>query len=183
MKRTNQQRGAYAKAVGDMFETWLDGQHVFARSKGILAHIHHNEPKTRMQKGVLFYDKKSVADYSGTLEGGRSLAVEAKSWGQEDAFPRSQIDTLQAEHMQTVLRAGGLALLVVEIRHPFVQRFAVPWQEVPWQVLRSAETTTAELLTDAGWKISVTDDSCYLSKFHAGGVSSSPLSFRKYARD
>jgi penicillin-binding protein-related factor A (putative recombinase) len=181
MARTRQQAGRYAKHMGDMFESWLDGQHAMAKRDGILAHIHHNEPKTIMMKGILSYDKKSVADYSGTLEGGRSLAVEAKSWGNSENFPRSQVDTLQAEHMQTVLRAGGLALLVVEFRIPFVQRFAVPWQEVPWRVLRSAETTTAELLQGAGWKIPM--DVCYLAKFHKGGVPSSPTHFRKYPRD
>ena len=124
MARTRQQAGRYAKAVGDAFESWLDGQHARAKRLGMLAHIHHNEPKTRMHKGVLFYDKKSVADYSGTLEGGRSLAEEVKSWGSSDNFPRSQVDTLQAEHLQTVLRAGGLALLIIEFRLPFVQHFA-----------------------------------------------------------
>lgn len=173
--------GRKAQFVGDSFESWVDGQHVMAKNRGILAHVAHTYPRALHVKGRLSFIKKGVADYSGTLEGGRSLAEEAKSWS-KDLFPRSEVDTKQALHLETVARAGGLALLLVEFRRttpPLYQRFAVPWLEVPWSVQNSAPTVAAADLM----KWIVAPDTCYLSRFHEGGASSSPMTRRRYARE
>lgn len=179
--RNDRQIGRKAKAVGGAFEEWIDGQHVMAKNLGILAHVAHTYPAAVYLKGILTHTKKGVADYSGTLEGGRSLAEEAKSTSAK-LFPRSEVDILQARHLDTVARAGGLALLVVEFRRtepPLYQRFAVPWLEVPWSVQVSAVTVAAADLMQ--WLIA--PDTCYLSRFHKGGASSSPMTRRRYARE
>lgn len=180
VKRTRQQAGRFAKAVGDLFEGWFAGQCDFAKRKGQLAHIHHNEPKTVITKAGLKHAKKSVADNSGALEGGRSLVAETKSTGSID-FPRSEVLPLQQDHLERNACAGGLSLLVVEFRSPRIRRFSVPWMHVPWQVKQSAETVTAELLAAGGWEIMM--DGGFLDKFHPGGPSSMPHNFRIYPRD
>lgn len=181
-KNPNRQAGGrLAKASGDAFEDWISGQHMMAKNRGILAHVAHTYPEAKYIKGTLTYVKKGVADFSGTLEGGRSLAEEAKST-KDVLLDKSQLKPKQIAHLETVARAGGLALLLVEFRqktHPFYQRFAIPWLEVPWTVIESAETVSALALM----KWIVPPDTCYLARYHAGGPSSSPSTLRRYARD
>ncbi len=112
----NVERGRLAKEVGGRFESWVEGQHEAAKYLGILAHVHHNEPRVKFVDGRLIYEKASVADYTGALEGGaRTLAVEAKSTATA-RFPLSDVTPLQQVHLGAVARAGGLALLLVEFR-------------------------------------------------------------------
>lgn len=170
-----------SQVVGAAFEDWINGQHKIARMQGILAHVDKTQAKTSHIKGHLTYVGKGVADYTGTLEGGLSLAEEAKSI-QVRLFYKKDIDTKQADHLDRVARAGGLALFVVEFRQteaPFFQRFAVPWLQVPWSVQISAETVAADDLKE--WLIA--PETCYLSRFHKGGRSTSPPKMRGYARE
>ncbi len=161
--------GRANKALGDDFESWITVQHESAGRLGILAHVAKNEPKAQIVGGVLVYTGRGVADFTGTLEGGRSLAVEAKST-RSDRLAKKEVKPKQQEHLECVARAGGLALLLVEFRkdaEPYRARYAVPWLEVPWIVLRTAESVR-EADIDR-WKIA----ECYLQKFHAGGARSS----------
>ena len=170
-----------SQQVGGAFERWIEAQHEAAKILGILSHVEHNQAQAKVVRGGLRYVGKGVSDYTGTLAGnGRALAVEAKST-QKPRLPRAEIKKKQAEHMDAVARAGGLALLLVEFRQEtkdaeFLQRFAIPWLEVPWETKKSAESISVEDL--AAWAV-VPD--CYLLRWHAGGKSSVPR--RVYPRE
>ena len=175
--------GRIAQAVGANFEAWLEGQHEKAKRLGILVHIEKTQARTAFIKGRLQYSGKGVADYIGTLErGGRTLAVEAKS-AKGDRLERSAIETKQAEHLDAVAHAGGLALLLVEYRPDEVLpvRCAVPWLEVPWEVLRTAQSVATEAVLQ--WQIARDPEGCYLERFHARGPRSFIPRQRVIARD
>lgn len=180
---TRVEGGRRAKAAGSAWETWIETQHEKARHFGILAHVEHAEPHTRVINGRVEYTEKGVADYFGTLEGGRSLATETKST-KASRFPRNEVSSKQQDHLERVARAGGLALLAIEFRvvETFGTwqrlRFAVPWLEVPWQIKRTAESVSAEDLK--GWEV---HSECYLKRWHAGGTPSTPVKMSRYPRD
>lgn len=153
---------------------------MLAKRHGILAHIEKTQARTAWVKGSLEYVGKGVADYVGTLEGGRSLALEAKSTSGA-RLPKSEIDTKQAEHLDLVARAGGLSLLLVEFRSdewPYWRRYAVPWLEVPWEVALTAQSVAQEKIEK--WRVV---NECYLQSWHMGGASSSPHTMRRFARE
>lgn len=173
MSRTREEAGRHAKAAGDQFEVWMEGQLDHSMRLGILACWHHNEPKVKVYNGRVNYDAKSVADYSATFEGSRSGAFESKSTSTKN-FPLSEVSLLQQRHLEAVAKAGGIALLVVEFRSavaPLFQRFAIPWLDVPWIVLKTAKTINPSLLSQ--WVIS--PGTCFLSRWHTGGPRSSPI--------
>jgi hypothetical protein len=153
--------GRKAKRVGDRFDVeWAGVQHEMAGMLGILVHIEHNQPHTRMVKNRVIYTRKGVADYTGTLYGGRSFAAEFKSTDDERLM-RSAIQAKQAEHLDRVAKAGGLALLLVEFRTPVRKQYAVPWLQVPWKTLRSAESLSQEDVST--WLVPA--GKCYLDPF------------------
>lgn len=182
--RNNSAIGREAQFVGGVFEDWINIQHDKARYLGILAHVEKTQAVAKIVHGRLIYTENGVADYIGTLEGGRSFAVEAKS--RKDArLLRSEVSVKQQDHLERVGRAGGLALLLVEFRATDRrQRFAVPWLEVPWQVKRTAESVSVEDLAITaeirGWEA---DAECYLNRWHAGGRPSTPVRHRVFARE
>lgn len=157
-----------------MFESWLEGQHVYAHRLGILAFVEKTEPHAKMINGRLVYVSKGVADYTGCLVGGKCLAVEAKSTG-DNRLMRSVVDVKQARHLDAVAVAGGLSLLLVEFKldphkyfgTPYFSRYAVPWLDVPWMKLRTADSVSFNDVQS--WKI--IPEMCYLSRWHAGGKS------------
>lgn len=158
------QAGYQAKAAGDFFEEFLNTQHEKAKFLGILAHIEKTQAKTRMIHGRLQYVEKGWADYIGCLEGGRYLALEAKST-KDSRFPKSEISHKQQDHLDRVAKTGGLALLLIEFRYfEGSIRFAIPWQDIPWKIKRTAESISAEDLS-----CFVIDPDCYLKSWHAGG--------------
>lgn len=172
--KTNARRGRTAKAVGDRHESWVEGQHEMAMHLGILAHVHHNEPKATFRDGRLEYGKRSVSDYSGVFEGGKALATEAKSCMSGDRFGRNDVTPEQQKHLEATARAGGLAFLVVEFRMPsapFFRRFAMPWLQVPWRVMRTAQSIGILDVELQQWEVQ--PSTCYLSRHHTGGKRSS----------
>jgi penicillin-binding protein-related factor A (putative recombinase) len=184
MTRDNSAIGRLSQQVGEAFETWIDGQHDFALMQGILAHVEHNQAKTKVIGGRLQYVSKGTSDYTGVLDRiARAFAAETKSC-KAKSFPRKQVKKKQQEHLTAVARAGGLALLVLEFRcttpgQPYYQRFAVPWLEVPWETKRSAESVSAAALT----KWLITPGTCYLERFHAKGTPTTVRRGRVYARE
>ena len=175
-------QGRTAKFVGDRFETWLDGQHEKAVLLGILAHIVHNQASSNVVEGRLIYTAQGISDYTGTLDRcGRSLAVEAKST-KTDRLVRAAIKKKQAEHLTAVANAGGLALLLVEFRHEALPvRCAIPWLDVPWIILRSAESVDVEAVIQ--WQTQRNTESCYLERFHPRGPRSTPVKQWDYPRE
>jgi hypothetical protein len=192
-------RGRRNKAVGDAFESWVDGQHEMAMRLGIFAHVEHNQAHAKVVNGQVIYEKPGVADYTGCLESvfvesgytiyntnseiqlrkrlpAQYLACEAKSTD-GDRLPRSKISPKQQEHLTAVARAGGLALLVIEFRHdtpPVFTRYAVPWLEIKWTVLRTAESVAESDISQ--WQVQ--PGTCYLSRWHPGGPRSSNIGGR-----
>lgn len=173
--------GQAAKLFGDLHEEWHAGQLNAGVLLGIVAHWVHPEPKYEKIKGMWTPAKRTVADFIVTLEPlrdnlgapyrapARTLVAETKSVDGA-RMPRSMIDRVQAEHLEAVARAGGLAFLVGEFRLERTKmRFACPWLDVPWEVKISAESVTPELM--APWDVSTHLD-CYLKRWHPGGPRS-----------
>lgn len=170
--------GRKAQAAGDKFETWIEAHHNRALERGVLAHVMHNEPKTKYVNGKLIKDKPSAADYTGMFDGGSAkyFAAEAKSTT-EKYLPLEALTKKQQDHMEAVARGNGIALLLIEFRIEVVsthgtgvhiRRYAVPWLAVPWKVKISARSVDeADIST---WLIT-TD--CYLQRYYVGGVRSS----------
>lgn len=167
-------QGRAAKFAGDKLESWIDAQHQKAIYLGILAHIEHNEAHSAIVKGQHVYTARGVADYTGVLDRcARAFAEEAKS-SKTDRLARAAIKKKQADHLSAVAHAGGLALLLVEFRHEALPiRCAIPWLEVPWIILRSAESIDAASV--AQWLIPRDPGGCYLERFHARGPRSMPV--------
>lgn len=182
----NSRRGRIAQYVGDAGESYAEGQFMMALRLGILAHYEHNEPRTNFINGQLMHEKPSVSDYTGMLEGGRVLAEEVKSRAAKRLY-KSEVEPKQQAHLEATARGGGLAILLVEFRSasaPFFRRFAIPWLEVPWQVVKSAESISVEQPELAQWLIQ--PDTCHLLRWHAGGPRSwnwSPQPKRVYPRE
>ena len=189
----NSRRGREAQFVGSFFETWIEGQHNAAVTLGILAHWFHPQPRFYNEHGLWKPAERSVADFVGVLEespammrerpgegrievqeasvGGRTYAAEAKSV-KSGRMQRSIVARQQAEHLEAVALAGGLALLVGEFRLENVRmRFACPWLDVPWKVAKAVESVTPELM--APWDVSkYPDPNCFLKRWHPGGPCS-----------
>jgi hypothetical protein len=174
--------GRKAKQGGAAHEGWVEAQHEKARWLGIIAHVHHNEPKTKRIGGKLIEVAATVADHTGVLEGGRYLAVEDKSvLGRR--LGRDAVTREQQEHLTAVAKAGGLALLVVDFKIAIDglwthNRAAIPWLEVPWKTVKSAEALYLDDVDDEKWIIIAED--CYLRRWHNGGPRSSTFGDRIY---
>jgi hypothetical protein len=174
----NSKRGREAQFAGASFENWIEGQHNAAVMLGILAHWFHPQPRFYNERGLWQPAERSVADFVGVLEGegvglvlnpARFYVAEAKSV-KSGRMPRAIVARQQAEHLEATAHAGGLALLIGEFRLENVRvRFACPWLDVPWEVARSAESITPELM--ASWDVGMYPD-CFLKRWHSGGKRS-----------
>ncbi len=151
-------------AVGHAFEVWITDQHRHAVEAKLLHHPVHNEPRVVRRGRELVYASPVAADFTATLDGGLSLALEAKSHDAEGGprFYRKKIPQVQLDHLDATDRAGGLALLAFEVRHKLevVARYVMPWRLVPWTVASSAWGLEPEHC--AGWEASTT---LYLTRF------------------
>lgn len=174
-----QEAGALAQAAGSSFEAWIEGQHEDAKRLGILAHVNHNEPKTRFIRGKLEYAERTVADYTGVLcgTGARTLAAETKSTS-DTRFALNDVTAKQQEHLRAVEGEDGLALLVLEFRLGVGKhRFAIPWSKVPWKKKRSAEAVYLDELIVSDWRVHPV---CYLCRWHSGGPPRAVQQQRRY---
>lgn len=177
--------GRKAQRVGRQFESFVDDQHERARELGIVADVEHNQAHVEVIGGRPQYIEPGKADYTGILEGGRYFATEAKST-LSSRFGRNEVTTKQQAHLERVALAGGLSLLLVEFRTTAVfHRYAIPWLEVPWVIMKTAESVVQKDIV----KWLVVEGDCYLARWHPGGarsclVSTNPrVSGRRYARE
>lgn len=151
------------QASGARFEAWVEAQHAVARNRGLLVHAEHTQAVARVIHGKVIYSVPGVADYVLCLRGGRYAAVEAKASDGLRLY-RSRVGPLQARHLDATARGGALALLLVEFNEPSTARYAVPWLDVPWGRMRSADSVcAADLLL---WEI--IPGNCYLERFVVG---------------
>jgi hypothetical protein len=140
------QGGRAPRDLGEAFENQIDTWHEMAGLRGVLAHVVHNAPPCKVVNGRLIWEKPGVADYTGVLHGGRYLAAEAKSVAPGKRLAKSRVSPKQQKHLNAVVAAGGLALLLVQFRVKVTttynphHHYAIPWSLVPWKVLRSAES-------------------------------------------
>lgn len=152
--------GQLAREEGEEFEAYVERHHLQALRLGIVAGpVDHNEPHGKIIDGKWEMVAAGVADYTGVLYNGvgTTLATEAKS--RRERLYRREIEPKQQRHLDLVVRGGGLAFLLARLSGV---PHAVPWCEVPWKVVRSAESVTAEDL--ASWAIPE-GCACYLERF------------------
>lgn len=149
---------------GSAWEEKVKEHHEEALRLGIVSGpVEHNEPHWRKIHGIWERVAAGVADFTGVLYNGHgtSLAVECKSY--EHRLTKSAITTKQQQHLDSVVRGGGLAFLLAEITDGVkVEQFAVPWQLTPWKIARTKEGVVAADLQQ--WKIPVSCK-CYLDKY------------------
>ncbi len=168
MKRSRKAAATFAQQSGSDFEDWVKRHHTEALRLGIVAGpVEHNEPHWRKIDGDWQRVAPGVADFTGVLYDGHggSLATEAKCY--TNRLPRSEITAKQEQHLDTVVRGGGKAFLLVRLLDEFDDatfqtEYAVPWQLVPWKIARTAESVTSKEL--APWLIPP-DCTCYLERY------------------
>ncbi len=125
--------GAVAHARGDAFEDVLAPHHAVAAAEGIADVRKVGAPMIVGRTGKpLRWAGVGPADYVGTLRGGRSLVVEAKSTATRLSL--ADIPEHQRAHLDACAALGGLALLAVELRGKGV--YVVEWATAPWRVSR-----------------------------------------------
>lgn len=155
-KGTQVAAGHRARDAGFALETWLEAQHKLALQCGLIARMAHVGPPSahvRIQ-GVLTLKATGPgpADYQGQLVNGRSVAVEAKS--RTERLRREDVTLYQQADLGACADHGGLALLVYEHRDGLrVQRYAIPWREVPWRATRKGVAETVGPEDCASWAV------------------------------
>jgi hypothetical protein len=177
-REKNVARGRRAKAAGDSAEAFWEAQHQMAVILKILVHWMHNQPGVKHVHGKIIYAEKSASDYTGTRADGRSHCAESKSV-LDGRLLRSAVKPRQAAQLDAVARAGGRAYLLVEFRSrdALPIRAAIPWLDVPWRTLRSAESIGVEDVAE----YAVRPNECYLRPGVVAPVVISPQ--RRYPRE
>ena len=123
--------GAVAHARGDAFEDVLAPHHAVAAAEGIADVRKVGAPVIVGRKGKpLRWAGVGPADYVGTLRGGRSLVVEAKSFA--GRLSRLDIPEHQRAHLDANAALGGLSLLAACVYGCGV--YVVEWSAAPWRV-------------------------------------------------
>lgn len=180
MPRDYRKIGRKKQASGAAFEAWIDAQHVAAKAMGLLGHVEHNQPHSKVINARVVYTACGVADYSLLLPGGIYGAAEAKSI-QGDTLLQSLIAPKQTAHLNAVAEAGGVALLLVEFRHEDGRnnRYAIPWKLIPWKVKRTAPSLSEE--DAAHWL--VRPGKCYLDSFVTGRLEPVRPVMRRFPRE
>jgi hypothetical protein len=157
------EHGRAAQAAGAAFEQWLEDQHEAAWLAG-LAELEHLHPAVVVEQQLgdgRFTGRwrgRAGADYRGTLRGGLSIAVEAKSAGRgrlplhDDGSERYDgVKAHQRRALERTLKLGGVALLVVRFTRQREGRPAHIHYAVPWDEIADAPSLGADDLTR--WEI------------------------------
>lgn len=185
--------GRRKQAAGASHEALVDAHHDVALRLGILAHVDKIDPPAEVRNGRVEFGERTVSDWVGMLGGGgaKYYACEAKSI-EKEYLPRAKVSPKQQAHLDVVARGGGLALLVVRftgviniswwVDPPAGPRvYAVPWEKIKWQVLKTAESASEADLAAANWLVA--PGTCFLERFHPRGTPIAQTAQRKYARE
>ena len=169
-KLARRQSAQQSVLLGAAFEEWVNTQHEMAGLRGALAHVIHNMPPSKYINGRLMYEEAGVADFTGCLHGGGFLAAEAKSVAPGERLARKRISMKQELHLDAVTAAGGNshAFLLVEFRAEAAllhRHYAIPWHQVPWKIVRSAESLDEKDIAQV-FRVMPGDD--YFKFYHPG---------------
>lgn len=168
MNYKNRIQGARARRTGELWEKGLDA--IFAR---IAARGHAYIQKTPEPMKVLassrdghifpaVFTAKAQPDYTGTLAGGRSVMIEAKST-QGDRITSDRIQPVQANTLDAHHQLGAVCGVLVSIN--FETYGFIPWQD--WQQLKAKtghKYVNAADLQANGWELPGNDISAALAE-------------------
>lgn len=125
--------GAVAHARGDAFEAVLARHHAVALAEGIADVRKVGAPVIVGRGGKpIAWAGVGPVDYVGTLRGGRSLVVEAKSFA--GRLSRLDIPEHQRAHLDANAALGGLSLLALNVYTCGV--YVVEWTAAPWRMTK-----------------------------------------------
>lgn len=154
---------ARAGAAGKAWEKLLEDHHDMAIKRGLLICMDKQQSRKvpkRVRGQVVYRDVEAHgADWIGMRPGGRYVALEAKSIA-DARLPLDALTDKQRKHLNLVAAGGGQALLAVEFRSAesrrcpgtaAVLRCVIPWEQVPWRMVRTAKAVYAE--DCAAWEI------------------------------
>ncbi len=174
--RVEQARAAHA--AGMSLEDWLEQQHEAALLAG-LAEVDKQNPAVTVGEPLgdgwfrAKWRTRSGADYRGTLRGGASLAVEAKSAGRgrlplvDDGSPRFDgVKAHQRRALERALQMGGVALLVVRFTRQRKGHLVDTIYAAPWETVSALETVGPEDV--AAWRVE--PGRVYLARWAGGSA-------------
>lgn len=125
-----QLQGAQNRALGEVFEKMIEATCEEYRERG-LADIEKTPEPMRPIKNlggghfIAHFEKKAQADYKGTLRGGRSVYMEAKTVT-GGVIRRDRVTETQRKSLENHHRLGAAAYVLVCM--DFRGFYAVPWE-------------------------------------------------------
>lgn len=121
--------GRIAKAKGKQFEERLDMAFSYYKQKGIAVIEKTPEPMHPVKnighgKFIAYYEKQAQPDYKGTIQGGRTVLLEAK-FTDSERIEQNRVKRNQAEYMDRHCLMDALCYIVVGFASGSV--YKIPW--------------------------------------------------------
>lgn len=157
MEARNILKGKRNKAQGALFETGLDKIFYRLAYWGIACIMKTPEPLKVLpstRRGHVFnavFTQKAQPDYTGTMKGGRSVMIEAKST-ETDRITQDRVLESQATLLDKHARLGALCGIIVCIN--FESYGYIPWEQ--WRRLKDItghKYVNAADLKAHGWEL------------------------------
>lgn len=134
------QSGLSAKRSGEQFERLIEVSCDYYRKQGIANITKTPEPMRPIKavnrhagQYIAIFTQKAQPDFTGTLQGGRTLLMEAKHTSQTNiAFNR--ITDVQESYLNEHERLGAVCLVVISFN--MKNFYTVPWKE--WKEIRES---------------------------------------------
>ena len=126
-----QLQGKIAKAQGAQFEAQLQASFDWYAAQGLAA-VEKNQEPLRVARNLgngkflAFYEKKAQPDYKGTVRGGRTVNLEAKSTA-TDRVTQNRVTEGQWDYLQDQQRLGALCYVIIGFSSGTVYR--LPWSD------------------------------------------------------
>lgn len=172
--------GRVAKAAGDGHEAALDALHALYRREG-RADIRRRPHEVGMRpdgaRMVVTRREATGCDFAGTLRGGRSLAVEAKTVaeggvrGASLTGLRSWSDA-ELDELRQCARLGGVACVVADVRGgEWSGRYVVPVVGGSWNFDRAPVPLTGPVAENVWGVVRVGDGTDWLGAVESMGMA------------